>query len=85
MYDALLLRARKVDDDNGPFSSLDEAYLLAGKAVVDRSEQLLAVWDGEPAPERHIGSTAHVVDYAKERGCPVLVLNPIARTVGPPD
>ncbi|MBB2946663.1 hypothetical protein FB565_006431 [Actinoplanes lutulentus] len=50
----------------------DEAYLAAGKALVDRCDHLFAVWDGLPA--RGLGGTADVVAYARSRGRPVTVL-----------
>jgi hypothetical protein len=43
-------------------------------AVVQRSDVLLAVWDGLPA--RWFGGTGDVVAYARERGVPVEVVWP---------
>jgi len=48
----------------------DEAYERAGRAIVDRSEVLLALWDGQPAHGR--GGTAEIVSYAQQQGVPVL-------------
>jgi hypothetical protein len=48
------------------------AYLAAGKYIVDRSDLLLAVWDGKPA--RGLGGTADVVAYARESGKRVSVI-----------
>ena len=45
-----------------------------GRAVVDRSSVLVAVWDGQPS--RGLGGTADVVAYARERGVPVEVIWP---------
>jgi hypothetical protein len=53
---------------------LDRAYWSAGQAIADRSEVLIAVWDGEPA--RGLGGTADVVRYARERGKEVHVIWP---------
>jgi hypothetical protein len=50
----------------------EQAYLAAGKALVDRCDHLFAVWDGRPA--RGLGGTADVVTYARARGRPVTVL-----------
>lgn len=50
----------------------DDAFLAAGKALVDRCDHLFAVWDGRPA--RGVGGTADIVDYARSRGRPVTVL-----------
>jgi hypothetical protein len=41
---------------------------------VDRSDVLLAVWDGRPA--RGFGGTGDVVAYARRRGVPVEVVWP---------
>lgn len=42
-----------------------EAYLAAGRRVVDLSEILLAIWDGQPA--KGTGGTADIVEYARSR------------------
>jgi hypothetical protein len=59
--------------------SEERAYLQAGETIVHESDLLLAVWDGEPA--RGIGGTGDVVQHALSLRRPVIVLNPIARTV----
>jgi hypothetical protein len=41
----------------------EEAFLAAGKRVVDLCEVLVAVWDGKEA--RGLGGTADVVAYAQ--------------------
>src|SRR6266545_2900537 len=72
-YDRLLARAHRVE--KLPFvESTEEAHMAAGKLVVDRSDLLLAVWDGAPA--RGYGGTADVVAYARKRGVPVEVIWP---------
>ena len=72
-YDQLVAKATHVEQL--PFvESTEEAHMAGGKAIVDRSDLLLAVWDGEPA--RGYGGTADVVAYAKERGVPVKVIWP---------
>lgn len=48
----------------------DEAYERAGQAVVDRSDVLIALWDGHVAQGQ--GGTAHVVSYARRQHVPVL-------------
>lgn len=50
----------------------DEAYYAAGAYIVDRSDVVLAVWDGRPA--RGHGGTADVVAYARLIGTPVVVI-----------
>lgn len=73
VYDQLLARAGKVVQL--PFLTPDpEAYMEAGKRMVDESDTLLAVWDGQPG--RGHGGTADVVAYARSRGVPVMVLWP---------
>jgi hypothetical protein len=48
------------------------AYEAAGFAVVERSEALVALWDGRPARGR--GGTADVVAHARRLGHPVQVV-----------
>lgn len=58
-----------------PFSKPSEAaYLAGGRAVVDDSDLLLAVWDGAAAAGS--GGTGDVVSYANERGKRTRVLWP---------
>lgn len=62
-----------------PAGSNREAYFKAGKQVVNRSELLLAVWDGKPAAG--LGGTADVVGYARQCGKPLVHINPVDWTV----
>ena len=48
------------------------AYLLAGRAVLQRSDLLLALWDGQPA--RGTGGTGQIVEEALGEGVPVVWL-----------
>jgi hypothetical protein len=76
-YDELLAEAKHVE--RLPFvESTEQAHLAAGQVVVDRSERLVAVWDGKPA--RGIGGTADIVSYARQKGVPVAVLWPEGAT-----
>jgi hypothetical protein len=52
----------------------EEAFLAAGKGVVDNCETLIAVWDGKPA--RGLGGTADVVRYARDTGKAVSIVWP---------
>lgn len=52
----------------------EAAYLAAGIEVIDRSDLLIAVWDGEPP--RGLGGTADAVAYARSRGREVVVIWP---------
>ncbi len=54
--------------------STAEAYMEAGRFMIDRADYLIAVWDGEPA--RGYGGTADVVQYAREKSVPVAVVWP---------
>lgn len=72
-FRALLAQAALVK--HLPFSQpSEEAFFAAGRAVVDASDLLLAVWDGEEA--NGLGGTADVVRYAKEQEVPVDVIWP---------
>jgi hypothetical protein len=52
-----------------------EAYASGGRALVDRIDILIAVWDhGGP---RGVGGTATVVDYAREKGVPIVVVSAV--------
>ena len=53
--------------------SRDEAYEEVGRHVVERSDILIALWDG--LPPRGIGGTSRIVSFARERGIPVLWIN----------
>ena len=64
-----------------PGSSREEAYERAGRHVVDRSDVIIALWDGQPSRGR--GGTATVVSYARDQGVPLAWVNTSA--VGPAD
>lgn len=66
----LLERAAGSEVVTGPTRTA--AYEAAGFAVVERSDGLLAVWDGQPARGR--GGTAEVVAHARRLGHPVRVV-----------
>lgn len=72
-YDRLLACAAAVECLEHE-DSTSEAHMAAGRVVVDRSDVLIAVWDGRPA--RGFGGTGDVVAYARERGVPVEVVWP---------
>jgi hypothetical protein len=52
----------------------EDAYFAAGLAVVERADELIAVWDGQPA--RGHGGTADIVQHAREAGKPTTVIWP---------
>lgn len=57
----------------------EEAFFAAGKLLVDRSDLVIAVWNGKRAAG--LGGTADIVHYARDRGKGVIHLNPGSRTV----
>jgi hypothetical protein len=69
----LLGKARTVT--TMPFEQSNrEAYLAASRHVLDTVDQMVAVWDGQPADGR--GGTGDVVAEARERDMPVTVIWP---------
>ena len=46
-------------------------YQQRNKYMIDRSDCLLAVWDGQP------GGTRNAVEYAKRKGLEVIVFDPV--------
>jgi hypothetical protein len=52
----------------------EDAFLAAGRTVVENSDLLLAVWDGQPAKGK--GGTADIVQHARTRGRTVKVIWP---------
>ncbi|MBX6765879.1 MAG: hypothetical protein IRY90_01750 [Actinomadura rubrobrunea] len=72
-YDRLLAAAATVH--RLPYVESDsEAHMAASAFMLDRADELWAVWDGKPA--RGYGGTADVVAYAREHGIPVRVFWP---------
>ena len=57
----------------------EEAYLRAGKRVVDLAEVVLAIWDGKPAAG--LGGTADVVRYARDKQAKLIHLNPATHEI----
>jgi len=76
-YQALLARCDQlVLDGNG---RPNEAFLAAGRYIVDHCDVLFAVWDGQPAGA--MGGTGDVVEYARQSGRRIVYIDPLARTV----
>jgi len=69
----LLSQAEKVEllDHGGPS---EEAFLDAGHHVVNSSDILVAIWDGQPAKGK--GGTADIVDYARNHGILIKIIWP---------
>jgi hypothetical protein len=57
----------------------EQAFLSAGRFVVDHSEMVVAVWDGQQA--EGLGGTADIVGYCLQKGHPTLQINPIVRVL----
>ncbi|GGV69916.1 hypothetical protein GCM10010277_80430 [Streptomyces longisporoflavus] len=73
VYDALLSRAARVHHTG--ISVSDSAAHMAGSELLVRlADELLAVWDGQPA--RGHGGTADVAAYAQHTDTPVRILWP---------
>jgi hypothetical protein len=57
----------------------ERAFFEAGKRVVDESDLMFAVWDGEQA--KGLGGTGDIVEYARQEGKPLIHIDPIAKAV----
>ncbi|MFD8985131.1 hypothetical protein [Streptomyces sp. NPDC059564] len=73
VYDRLMDRASEVHR-TGMTASDPAAHMAGSEILVGLVDELLAVWDGQPA--RGYGGTADVVAYAARTGVPVRVLWP---------
>lgn len=60
----------------------NESYYLAGKLLVDRSDWLIAVWNGKPAAG--LGGTGDIVNYANQQEKSILHINPVLYSVTHP-
>jgi hypothetical protein len=70
----LLLEAADAVTELDYAAPCEEAFLAAGKCVVDNCEVLIAIWDGQPA--RGLGGTADIVWYARDTGRAVRIVWP---------
>ena len=52
----------------------EDAFLEAGRRVVDSSDMMLAIWDGKKANGK--GGTADVVEYSKQKKKKAIILWP---------
>lgn len=76
-YDHLLSQAKtthRLDFDE----STSEAHMAASELMISIIDELVAVWDGQPA--RGYGGTADVVHEARTRGVPVQAIWPVGAT-----
>jgi hypothetical protein len=67
-FNALLAAAATVTIV-GDTETRDLTYLLAGRAIVERSDVMIALWDGKPP--RGSAGTAAIVAYARARRTPL--------------
>jgi hypothetical protein len=75
VYDALLVRCREVYRLPIKRRS-NKAYMEAGKWLVNQSDYVVAIWDGQPAAG--LGGTGDVVAYAERKGRTVFRIDPSA-------
>lgn len=76
-YDALMAEAAEITRLDYVESDSD-AHMDASLRMLADADELLAVWDGQPA--RGYGGTADVVDAARDQGVPVTVVWPAGAT-----
>lgn len=76
-YDALFAKAAVVTQLDHVESDSD-AHMDASLRMLADADELLAVWDGQPA--RGYGGTADVVEAARDQGVPVTVVWPAGAT-----
>jgi hypothetical protein len=72
---ALLSKAVQPPREPERPESRPQAYAVAGRALVDRVDVLIAVWDHEPP--RGVGGTAEVIEYARLQGLPTFIISAI--------
>lgn len=76
-YDALIAKATEIIRLDHVESDSD-AHMDASLRILADADELLAVWDGQPA--RGYGGTADVVDAARAQGVPITVVWPAGAT-----
>lgn len=60
----------------------EECFFRAGVFIADNSQVMLAIWDEQNAKGH--GGTADIVNHCRQTGVPVIIINPISRTIVPP-
>lgn len=76
-YYALLAKTRHIELNSTKESA--QAFLDAGKYIVDESDVLFAVWDGEKADG--VGGTGDIVEFALCKRKSIIHIDPIEKTV----
>ncbi|MGF7039718.1 hypothetical protein [Mucilaginibacter lappiensis] len=77
-FKQLLTQASGIVELNYPEPS-EEAFYTAGKAIVEASDILFAVWDGQKA--KGLGGTGDIVAHARALQKPILHLNLIKKSL----
>jgi hypothetical protein len=77
-YRELLNAAASVEVLDTPGTD-EDAYLAAGKRVVQLADMMIAVWNGAVAKGK--GGTADIVAFAETRAVPLIHINPADRSV----
>jgi hypothetical protein len=72
-FHALLAKASAVFQIDGVRDAADVAYERIGRLVLEQSDFLIAIWDGEPAAGR--GGTTQIVEEALAQNVPVIWLH----------
>lgn len=72
-FDEFLNRPGATIDTTRVAGPRDQAYEAAGRAVVDRSDVMIVVWNGEPAAGR--GGTAEIHAYAQRWQKPIVLIS----------
>jgi hypothetical protein len=80
-FENLLSQATAVFELPGSRSMEDAAYEAAGRVMMEQSDIVLALWDGDPARGR--GGTAQIFSEAIARRIPVIRVD--TRHLGPPE
>jgi len=71
----LLENAARVEEIMGE-DSPGRAYMEAGVITVDRADIMVVVWDEQPGAG--FGGTSDVVNYARELGKPLIIIDPVS-------
>lgn len=77
-YRGILSKAVSVEILHTPGTE-EDAYLAAGKRIVELVDLLIAIWNGQPAKGK--GGTGDIVAYAIEKSTRLIHINPVDRTV----